>query len=451
LIEAKIMRIDGNKITIVLEGLAQVAYEVSLHYARHEAHVYTVKWHIANCTPQGLELNSVMLYQQCMSINKYLRASKFLYMCLNHMLKMGHTEDILQLLVNCDLLLNMWKNDILAEQELTTPQNSNLSASGTTQIAPSTSSLGMGFSSVFPVSGGNSSMKKMTSSQMKGLAPTTDLTKEISNKESPTQKTKILAQVSKGRRDSFTIFDEQMQAPTSPAPRIRQIDSSSSTFTSLVTSNLSPKASVRVTSALLSVAYCENRLKFFEAQVYIETKKYQKAAYLLNSILNFCEQNGARPANSKRAGFWSMVSRLFGSSSKASAAPLPANLSETASFMNLTPADINDLYNSAKTVHSALKQLMTMQSQQQDVLRKIALNSRMDQDGDSSTGLNDDSFSQSSRSIGHSPDPSPGRTIPLPDLNKTTKFSSTLFGNRKVEEVKEYKDEVLDITAKMRM
>ena len=425
-----------------------------------------------------------MLYQQCMSINKYLRASKFLYMCLNHMLKMGHTDDILQLLVNCDLLLNMWENDILAEQELTTPQNSNLSASGTPQVVPSTSSLAMGFSSVFPVSGGNGSTKKMTSTQMKGLAPTTDLTKEISSNESPTQKAKILAQASKGRRDSFTIFDEQvrrddagkgrgrgrgrgddhffqpshyhsplqMPAPTSPAPHIRQVNSSSSTFASLVTSTLSPKASVRVASALLSVAYCENRLKFFEAQVYIETKKYQKAAYLLNSILNFCEQNGTQPANSKRAGFWSMVSRLFGSSSKASAAPLPANLSETASFMNLTPADVNDLYNSAKTVHSALKQLMTMQSQQQEVLRKIALNSRMDQDGDSSSpGLNDDSFSQSSRSTGRSPDPSSGRTSPLPDLNKTTKFSSTLFGNRKVEEVKEYKDEVLDITAKMRM
>ena len=53
LVEAKIMRIDNYKITIVLEGLAQVAYEVSLHYARYEAHVYTVKWYQHNCTPLG--------------------------------------------------------------------------------------------------------------------------------------------------------------------------------------------------------------------------------------------------------------------------------------------------------------------------------------------------------------------------------------------------------------
>ena len=164
-----------------------------------------------------------MLYQQCLSVNKYLRASNFLYMCLNHMLRLGRTTDILQLLVNCDLLLNMWRNDIEAESEAVR-QDSNAALNTISFLTGAIKhQASIPFSSVLPVSGGAKSgngaanpspkpaVAKLTPSQMKTLAPTTNLFKEISAKESTKTAAKNLEQSANSkRRDSFTIFDEQV-------------------------------------------------------------------------------------------------------------------------------------------------------------------------------------------------------------------------------------------------
>ena len=275
-------------------------------HGRFEAHVYAIQWYEMNTTPAGLQLNSVMLYQQCLSINRYFRASKFLFISCQYMLRKGQTNEILQLLVNCDVLLEMWKNDIMAEYE-----TKAITESTRGMIAKSASSLGSllnmkndshrangkatNFSSVIPISGGGAGTSlagrrttkigksALTDEQAKSLKPTTNLLKEISVHGSPDSlkgPQRVISESESstmGRKDSFTIFDKHEKKGIEQIAHSTLNSSSRNDLEgSIVLSILTTPVNPTIERQLLPVAYCENRLKFFEAQVYIETRKYSK-------------------------------------------------------------------------------------------------------------------------------------------------------------------------------
>ena len=117
LTEAKVIMIDDGKLCIIVEGLAQVAYDVTLYTARHEAHMFVIDWYEKNCTREGLQMNASLLFHQCLSVNRYGRAARYFYKCCNNKLKEGKPKTVLKFLSNSDSLLHRWKDQLLSEFE----------------------------------------------------------------------------------------------------------------------------------------------------------------------------------------------------------------------------------------------------------------------------------------------------------------------------------------------
>ncbi|GMH61164.1 hypothetical protein TL16_g03198 [Triparma laevis f. inornata] len=396
LIEAKVILIENGKLNIIVEGLAQVAYDVTLYVAKHDAHLFVINWYEENCTRGGLQMNASLLFHQSLSVNKYSRAARYLYKCCSQKLRDGKPKQILKLLTNSDHLLSMWKQEVLS---IFVEGKSNTERSVREE--------------------GNGSVKRVNEL----LSKTNNGSPEG---ESPSGRVMVTMRGGKRRNSvEFKHFDDMDNEEMVHKQTLENI----ATDFSIVYPVIEPSMSDNIKRLLVNVGYCENRCKFFEAQVYIELKKFLKARVVLKEILQFCTDNGIKAVDENR-GAWTFVKKAMGWKRPVEQATKPGLTSRltrrlTTSLSKRSPRSpskkgwgsparnnsntiqpvfgspsglldksihgvgvdedgevsmehLQDLFQSAHEVMIALKQLMTMQEQQQQVLRNIAANSRMD-------------------------------------------------------------------------
>jgi len=378
LIEAKVILIDDGKLCIIVEGLAQVAYDVTLYTARHEAHMFVIDWYEKNCTREGLQMNASLLFQQCLSVNRYGRAAKYFYKCCNNKLKEGKPKTVLKFLSSSDSLLHRWKDQLLSEFE---------EASGVTKPSE-------------------------PQSLTKRHVP--DSTFDEGAQRPATLTNRGEGATSLRKRDTFTLF-EKVDNETEEIRHNQTLENIAADFSivlSVVDQEMKKemKDNPALRTCLISAAFCENRCKFFEAQVYIELKKFLKARVILKEIIQFCTENGVKMQSGKKARAWTFVKKAMGwkgnkanrgvqpvLSSARGADPMDKSIGSSSDDDDkVTIHEVENLFQSASEVLNALKQLMTMQEQQQQVLRNIAANSRMDDFG---LGLFRDSPANNSSSV----------------------------------------------------
>ncbi len=351
-----------NKVFFRIPGMAQVAYEVSLHSTKREAHLFTISWHESTLTLAELRKNSKFLYTMCLSVGDYEKATVYLYACCMKEIAENNAKFVLSLLTNSNVMLREWKEEILLTHEITPPIN----ASDEVKVPETDLSSTKGADSVpLPVTLKDSARMRTRKSGMNTLQGLGD------------------------RRNSFMLFEEDiaMLEKVSIKSKVGVIES--------VMADVKDEA---MRKFMLPVEYCEMRLRFFESQAFLELKEFNNALETLTTIIDFCESHGAKveeeglqktkpnifsrffcnSVEATTAATSSTInsdSEMFGNSSTSAPRTRVGEqlrlLREGSMNFDVTESHIKDLYRCTMHVHGPLKQLLHMQETQEQVLKRI--------------------------------------------------------------------------------
>ena len=344
LVDAKIFISQDNMVRFRVDGISQVAYDFSLHGSKAAAHQFTVEWYERECTPEGLRANSSFLYNQCLNFNKFDKAAEFLYECSLLHLSQNKSSELLKLLGTADHMLGMWKAQVISQRPDLFEQLHITKIDGPPQSA-------------------------------RGWELATAAGVPLSRRES-----------GPGSRRSSCSPKQERRASLDGLVKEVSLENKPELIGPVCTTDMSQEQK----EGLLEVEYCEMRCRFFESQAYVETQQFPKSMKILKVIIDWSAAHGATAAtkvvSTSFMGRFLSKAACGGNSgyNKLEGEPnwLDSGGEEGEGNTEIGPHrvagdpvnqnDINSLFASATKVYVALKKLMAMQEQQQQMLRRIA-------------------------------------------------------------------------------